>query len=307
MNLFSRQTFKKLVKVIIVTLIFLFLFKMFFLETYLLHTSQMAVTLQEGDRVLVNKISYGARMPKSILGKELPDIRLFADQVNMGDVVLFNSPYQSTKPLDKRELLISRCVGLPGDTIVWDGIDYTINGKTYQSSLNSVRNYIMAVSDTSIIQKLADENDIKLEWGVVSDEDIVFKISKAEASILKDENENLFHSIKSEKYGHPIYLILPHKGDKLKLSRNNIELYKQVLLYENRDDITIENQEVHLKGELLDSYTFQNDYYWFLSDNVSNSIDSRSLGFIPFTSVVGEVSCILYNTNSMGRSLNIVN
>ena len=267
----------------------------------------MAVTLQPNDRVLVNKMSYGPRLPISIFGFQFPYIRPFADQIKMDNVVLFNSPYQSTKPLDERDLLISRCVALPGDTVIWNGIDYKINEKVYQSSLNSLKEYIMAVSDTSTIQYLADDNGIELQWSERRDDSIIFKTSRAEASILMDENKDIFKITKASEFTKPIYLIVPQKGAKLKLSKNNIQLYCQILQYENGDNLKIEEDKIFINGILVDSYTFQEDYYWFLSDNVSNSIDSRVLGFIPFPSVVGKVSLILYNMNNMERFFKSVN
>lgn len=306
MNLFSKQTFIKLVKVIIFSLIFLFLFKIFFLETYLLKSSQMSTTLLPEDRLLVNKMSYGPRMPKSIFGKELPYIRLFQREIDLNDIVLFNTPYQFENTLNSRDLLVSRCVALPSDTVVWDGQDYKINGKYYQSTLNSVHDYLLDLNDVDSIQKIAERNDITIEWGVESGDSIVFKVSKAEASILSDENNRTFKGIDTNDLTNPIYLIVPRQGAKLKLSRNNIELYKQILLYENPNNIRFENDKVYIGDQLLEFYVFKEDYYWFLSDNISNSVDSRILGFVPFSSVVGEVSMVLYNSEDLHRFFNVV-
>lgn len=306
MNLFSKQTFIKIVKVIVFTLIFLFLFKIFFLETYLLQSSQMTTTLLPNDRLLVNKMSYGPRMPKSFLGIELPYMRLFQKNIELNDVILFNSPYQMEHNLSHRDLLVSRCVALPRDTVMWDGQDYKINNKYYQSSLNSVSDYVLDIQNRDSIQKIADDNDITIEWGNESKDSIVFKVSRAEAYILSDENNIPFKRIATNNLKNPIYLIVPQKGQKLKLSRNNIELYKEVLLYENPNNIKIENDQVYIGEQLLDFYVFKEDYYWFLSDNISTSIDSRSLGFIPYSSVVGEVSLVLYNSGNLSRFFKVV-
>ena len=69
----------------------------------------------EGDRVLVNRWSYGLRVGGE---KSLFDYgRICRQQVEKGDIVVFEDPTDN-----KREkILICRCVGLPGDTIAHDG------------------------------------------------------------------------------------------------------------------------------------------------------------------------------------------
>jgi signal peptidase I len=71
----------------------------------------MEPTLHEGDRVLVNKLSY-----------KLHD-------VHRGDVVVFRRPEGAESGDDDIEDLIKRVIGLPGDTVeTVDGVIY-VNGE----------------------------------------------------------------------------------------------------------------------------------------------------------------------------------
>ena len=46
--------------------------------------------------------------------------------------------------------------------------------------------------------------------------------------------------------------------------------------------------EVVLDGKIVNSYTFEKDYYWMMGDNRHNSIDARAWGFVPFDHVIGK-------------------
>jgi len=119
--------------------------------------------------------------------------------------------------------------------------------------------------------------------------------------------KGLFHESPVSEFLNPIYLMVPSKGDHLKLSSNSVQLYSQIIEYENPDRVKIEGNEIYIDGEKIDSYTFKEDYYWFLSDNIIHSKDSRQLGFIPFSSVVGKIVCILYNSSIKNRMFEFVN
>ena len=50
----------------------------------------------------------------------------------------------------------------------------------------------------------------------------------------------------------------------------------------------VENGQIMINGEVTDSYTFKQDYYWGMGDNRHNSEDSRMWGYIPHDHIVGE-------------------
>ena len=77
--------------------------------------SGMENTLLEGERILVNKWSYGLRVPLTAL---FGYHRWAEKKVNERDVVVFNNPVPPHPiAVDRREVYISRCIGLPGDTL----------------------------------------------------------------------------------------------------------------------------------------------------------------------------------------------
>ena len=90
--------------------------KVFLLQAFFIPSASMFPTLQEGDRVLVNKLSY-----------KLHD-------VNRGDVVVFERPPSETA--SEVPDLIKRVVGLPGEQIVIEG------GKVYADGQMLEENYL---------------------------------------------------------------------------------------------------------------------------------------------------------------------
>lgn len=86
------------VAVIIGALVVALVVKTFLFQAFYIPSASMEPTLEEGDRVLVNKLSY-----------DLHD-------VNRGDIVVFELPPEKVGS-DGIKDLIKRVIGLPGDTI----------------------------------------------------------------------------------------------------------------------------------------------------------------------------------------------
>ncbi len=93
------------------------LLRSFLVEPFRIPSGSMIPTLQIGDFILVNKFSYGLRWP--VLNSKFVDI----GAPERGDVVVFRFPE------DPSVDYIKRVVGLPGDTIRYQGKRLIINGE----------------------------------------------------------------------------------------------------------------------------------------------------------------------------------
>lgn len=96
----AGRVFLEWVVLIVVALGIAFLIKSFLFQAFYIPSESMTPTLQVGDRVLVNKLSY-----------DLHD-------VNRGDIIVFEAPALARS--DGIEDLVKRTVGLPGDTVTGD-------------------------------------------------------------------------------------------------------------------------------------------------------------------------------------------
>ncbi|MEO7032129.1 MAG: signal peptidase I [Herbaspirillum sp.] len=94
-----------------------FFLRSFLYEPFKIPSSSMVPTLQVGDLILVNKFTYGIRLP--IINKKIIDV----NEPKRGDVMVFKYPKDVS--LD----YIKRVVGVPGDKILYKNKRLTINGQ----------------------------------------------------------------------------------------------------------------------------------------------------------------------------------
>ncbi|MGP1517334.1 MAG: signal peptidase I [Ottowia sp.] len=93
-----------------------FLLRSFVFEPFRIPSGSMIPTLQIDDLILVNKFTYGIRLP--VINKRITN----GEPVQRGDVIVFHYPLQTD--ID----YIKRVIGLPGDEVAYINKEITING-----------------------------------------------------------------------------------------------------------------------------------------------------------------------------------
>jgi signal peptidase I len=94
-----------------------FFLRSFLYEPFKIPSSSMVPTLLVGDLILVNKFTYGVRLP--IINKKVIEV----NDPQRGDVMVFKYPKDMTQDY------IKRVIGVPGDKITYRNKRLTVNGK----------------------------------------------------------------------------------------------------------------------------------------------------------------------------------
>jgi signal peptidase I len=125
-----------------------FLLRSFLVEPFKIPSGSMLPTLLVGDFILVNKFTYGIRVP--VVNVKVLDVNL----PKRGEVMVFRYPVNPS--LD----YIKRVVGVPGDQVVYRNKRLTINGQEIDTKRAGEYNYVEGginfVSTQRYDEKLGD-------------------------------------------------------------------------------------------------------------------------------------------------------
>lgn len=261
----------------------------------LIPSTGMENSLFQGERILVNKWSYGLRLPLMSL---FSYHRWCERSVRQQDVVVFNNPAAIGQPtIDRREIYISRCIGTPGDTLLVDSL-FSVSSPEAQLNPDKKRLYTYPAAKeqliTSLMQTLSITND-----GLMGSNDSthVRSFSRYEYYLLEQaiSDQNWIQPLteKSEKELKP--LIVPGKGKALRVYPWNITLLRNTLVMHEGKQAEIKNDTLYIDGKPTQHCFFTKDYYWMASNNSVNLSDSRLFGFVPQDHIIGKASLIWFS------------
>ena len=242
---------------------------------------------------------------------------------NVGNFESRSGKSLTTRPMDKEDHYIKRCMGLPGDSLkIIDKRVYINNGEVANPSHAQFEYKVTSNSriDPKAIEKLGvNATDNRAQEGLYFlNNEQVEKIkafgngTKVEPQerpepfpgYLFPHNPKLFGEWTVDNYG-PIWI--PKQGATIELNEKNLVSFgRTIKVYEHNEDFVIKNGKAYMGGQEITSYTFKQNYYWMMGDNRHNSEDSRIWGFVPAENVVGKPLFIWFSTKN-GSMMNGLN
>jgi signal peptidase I len=217
-----------------------------------------------------------------------------------------------TRPVDKKDHYIKRCVAIAGDSVQVRGKQLYINGQAAQNPSNMQFGY--SIEGSFNVKKLA-EMGVSLNDSRTDDSDLMcHHMNHNQVEKLKSMGAKLHERVNLpqpgmlfpndptrnkdwtvDNYG-PIWV--PKKGANTVLNMENIAYYARIIDVYEGNDLSVSNNKIYINGQEAGSYTFKQDYYWMMGDNRHNSEDSRVWGYVPADHVVGKPLFIWFSTKN---------
>ena len=278
-------------KALLSAVLIVLLVKAFAFTSCSIPSSGMENTLYQGEKVLVNKWSYGLRLP-------FTGSHFLPEKVKKGDVVLFNNPNPADRSLSvyAREVYISRCVGLPGDTLMLNKELVATHERPYSPDAKILYTYPHEQEDTlqTALQALGITNNRLVGY---AEGRYLRSFSPYESYLLKQKLGNAL-DLKSVQHAdstasHPF--VVPAKGKAVKVYPWNLKLLCNTIRHHEGREVMVKNDSLWVDGKVVSSYVFRKDYYWMVSNNPVNLADSRLFGWVPHDHLIGKAFCIWYS------------
>lgn len=272
-------------------------------KIYRITSSSMFPSIQKGDLIIAKKIGndnsefFGFKTNRNVNTRKY--------KFQRGDVLVFSRSEKNNIPL------IKRCIALPGDTIKMENGVVFVNGSKLWRSWEVRQKYNLYSNNYHLIIKHLRRLKIDFRWiydrrkaiEITIDPKNLQQISlfgEFDSVVAKhDFSTSINHSLmddtaKQKSLSNFGPILIPYAG--LNICQDNSDLRNAQQIKHNRkilNELTINYKKVDTLSK--DTFLcFPGNYVFFLGDNRSHSVDSRTYGVICEKDVVAVATGIIF-------------
>ena len=256
------------------------LIRMYVIGSYRITGSSMGDTLKGGDFVLVNKTKY-------------------PNNQGYNRLLLYKSPL--SRDAIKPPLFIGRNIGNPGDVIQTTINGIRINGRLLPDTQSIQPAFRINKNIRESLLQTLESLQIPLRQMKEDSVGIILRMSLQEKELLNHNLSKIIPVDMIEDYATNDEFIIPSKGKNIEMNEIALIIYKEAIMNETDNAAIISDGKLFIHGEEQTFFTFNNNYYWMLSENKTEGIDSRQLGLIPKSHIIGNIWFCWYSKDPAHR------